>query len=111
MTHTQHGSREDELEHQPGRPYRRRHRRRRGPGAEQGAGARGAAAHWKAANEAAGGPVYGRLIKITAADGTFTAEEIDAQLTPYFADRDPHRTFVARSVADLDPDRARLPTS
>ncbi|MFB7550435.1 3-oxoacyl-ACP reductase [Streptomyces sp. NPDC056154] len=40
--------------------------------------------------------------KFTAADGTFTPEELDAQLTPYFSGRDPHRTYAAHSVAGLD---------
>jgi 3-oxoacyl-[acyl-carrier protein] reductase len=40
--------------------------------------------------------------KFTAADGVFTAEELAAQLTPYFAGREPHRTFAAYSVAALD---------
>uniref|UniRef100_A0AAU3H242 3-oxoacyl-ACP reductase n=1 Tax=Streptomyces sp. NBC_01401 TaxID=2903854 RepID=A0AAU3H242_9ACTN len=40
--------------------------------------------------------------KFTAADGTFTPEELDAQLTPYFSGRDPHRTYAAYSVAGLD---------
>ncbi|MEB8339585.1 3-oxoacyl-ACP reductase [Streptomyces endophyticus] len=40
--------------------------------------------------------------KFTAADGVFTAEELDAQLTPYFEGRDPYRTYAAYSVAALD---------
>ncbi|MEU3895115.1 3-oxoacyl-ACP reductase [Streptomyces sp. NPDC045251] len=40
--------------------------------------------------------------KFTAADGTFTPEELDAQLTPYFSGRDPYRTYAAYSVAGLD---------
>ncbi|MFJ6461591.1 3-oxoacyl-ACP reductase [Streptomyces sp. NPDC091387] len=40
--------------------------------------------------------------KFTAADGTFTPEELDARLTPYFSGRDPHRTYAAHSVAGLD---------
>lgn len=40
--------------------------------------------------------------KFTAADGTFTPQELDARLTPYFSGRDPHRTYAAYSVAGLD---------
>ncbi|MGY1814104.1 3-oxoacyl-ACP reductase [Blastococcus sp. SYSU D00820] len=40
--------------------------------------------------------------KFTAAGGTFTVEELDDQLTGYFAGRDPRQNFSARSVADLD---------
>ena len=40
--------------------------------------------------------------KFTAADGVFSVEEFGAQVTPYFADRDPHRTYAAYSVAKLD---------
>ncbi|MFB6988214.1 3-oxoacyl-ACP reductase [Streptomyces sp. NPDC056297] len=40
--------------------------------------------------------------KFTAADGTFTPEELDAQLTAYFSGRDPYRTYAAHSVAGLD---------
>ncbi|MFD8566868.1 3-oxoacyl-ACP reductase [Streptomyces sp. NPDC059639] len=40
--------------------------------------------------------------KFTAADGVFTVQELDAQLTPYFAGRDPYRTYAAYSVAALD---------
>ncbi len=40
--------------------------------------------------------------KFTAANGTFSVEELDAQLSGYFADRSPHQTFSAYSVAQLD---------
>lgn len=40
--------------------------------------------------------------KFTAADGTFTPEELDAQLTPDFNGRDPYRNYAAYSVAGLD---------
>ncbi len=40
--------------------------------------------------------------KFTAADGEFSVEELDAQLTGYFADRSPHQTYSAYSVAQLD---------
>ncbi|SEG87430.1 3-oxoacyl-[acyl-carrier protein] reductase [Thermomonospora echinospora] len=40
--------------------------------------------------------------KFTAADGVFSVEELSAQLTPYFADRDPWRTYAAHHVAELD---------
>ncbi|GLY71306.1 3-oxoacyl-ACP reductase [Amycolatopsis taiwanensis] len=40
--------------------------------------------------------------KFTAADGTFTVEEMDERLTPYFADRPPRQTFSAYNVAQLD---------
>ncbi|MEB3031874.1 3-oxoacyl-ACP reductase [[Mycobacterium] nativiensis] len=40
--------------------------------------------------------------KFTAAEGTFTVAELDATLTPYFADRAPGQTFAATSVAALD---------
>ncbi|WP_067461409.1 3-oxoacyl-ACP reductase [Actinomadura macra] len=40
--------------------------------------------------------------KFTAADGIFSVEELGAQLTPYFEDRDAHRTYAAYSVAALD---------
>ncbi len=40
--------------------------------------------------------------KFTAADGAFSVEELDEQLGGYFTDRDPHRTFAAYSVAQLD---------
>lgn len=56
--------------------------------------------------------VYGNMVgliaapvveqKFTASGNAFTAEEIEAQMTPYFADRDPGRTYAARSVAELD---------
>lgn len=38
----------------------------------------------------------------TAADGTFTRAEMDAQLTSYFEGRSERRTYAAFSVADLD---------
>lgn len=38
----------------------------------------------------------------TAADGTFTTEEMAAQLSPYFEGRPEHRGFAALSVAELD---------
>ncbi|MDN5894502.1 MAG: 3-oxoacyl-ACP reductase [Nocardioides sp.] len=40
--------------------------------------------------------------KFTAADGTFSVEELDAQVSSYFSGRDPKRTFSAYSVAELD---------
>ena len=40
--------------------------------------------------------------KFTAGDGTFSVEELDEQLTSYFADRPANRTFAAYSVAELD---------
>ncbi|MFC4059162.1 3-oxoacyl-ACP reductase [Planomonospora corallina] len=40
--------------------------------------------------------------KFTAADGVFSAEELDAQLTPYFSGRGPYETFAAYGVAQLD---------
>ncbi|MEV3996150.1 3-oxoacyl-ACP reductase [Streptomyces halstedii] len=40
--------------------------------------------------------------KFTAADGAFTPEELERQLTPYFAGRDPYRGYAAYSVAGLD---------
>ncbi|GAA1775681.1 SDR family NAD(P)-dependent oxidoreductase [Actinomadura chokoriensis] len=40
--------------------------------------------------------------KFTAAEGVFSVEEFGAQLTPYFEDRDAHRTYAAYSVAALD---------
>ncbi|WP_371774378.1 3-oxoacyl-ACP reductase [Streptomyces sp. NBC_01438] len=56
--------------------------------------------------------VYGNMVallapptveeKFTAADGTFTPQELDERLTPYFSGRDPHRTYAAYSVAGLD---------
>lgn len=56
--------------------------------------------------------VYGDMIALlaaptversfTAADGAFSVAEIDETITPYFADRDPHRGYAARSVAELD---------
>ena len=56
--------------------------------------------------------VYGDLVGLMAAPvveqkfqssgSAFNVEELDEQLTPYFADRDPGRTYSARSVAQLD---------
>ncbi|GIH66273.1 3-oxoacyl-ACP reductase [Microbispora siamensis] len=40
--------------------------------------------------------------KFTAADGVFSVEELDAQVTPHFHGRDPYRTYAAYSVAQLD---------
>ncbi|GAB2868410.1 3-oxoacyl-ACP reductase [Nocardioides pacificus] len=40
--------------------------------------------------------------KFTAADGVFSVDELDAQVTPYFADRPAHATYAAYSVAKLD---------
>ncbi|MFF8596459.1 3-oxoacyl-ACP reductase [Streptomyces sp. NPDC015220] len=40
--------------------------------------------------------------KFTAADGVFTPEELESRLTPYFAGRDPYRTFAAYGVSALD---------
>ncbi|NEA28229.1 SDR family NAD(P)-dependent oxidoreductase [Actinomadura bangladeshensis] len=40
--------------------------------------------------------------KFTAAEGVFSVEEFGAQITPYFEDRDAHRTYAAYSVAALD---------
>lgn len=40
--------------------------------------------------------------KFTAADGTFTPEELDSQLTPYFSGRNPYHNYAAFSVAELD---------
>ncbi|MCC5577983.1 3-oxoacyl-ACP reductase [Microtetraspora sp. AC03309] len=40
--------------------------------------------------------------KFTAADGVFSAEELDAQLTPYFTGRSPYQNYAAYSVAQLD---------
>lgn len=40
--------------------------------------------------------------KFVAADGTFTVDELDAQLTPYFEGRSPYQTYAAFSVAKLD---------
>lgn len=56
--------------------------------------------------------VYGDLVALmapptvertfTAADGTFSVEELEQQLGPHFADRSPYATFSAFSVAELD---------
>jgi 3-oxoacyl-[acyl-carrier protein] reductase len=40
--------------------------------------------------------------KFTAADGAFTPEELDSQLTPYFSGRNPYHNYAAFSVAELD---------
>lgn len=40
--------------------------------------------------------------KFTAADGTFSVEELDAQLTSYFVGRSPYQTFAAYGIAELD---------
>ncbi len=40
--------------------------------------------------------------KFTAADGVFSTEELDAQLTPYFSGRGPYQNYAAYSVAQLD---------
>jgi len=40
--------------------------------------------------------------KFTAAGGTFSVEELDEQLTSYFAERPEHQTYAAYSVAKLD---------
>ncbi len=40
--------------------------------------------------------------KFVAADGTFSVDELDAQLTPYFEGRSPYQTYAAFSVAKLD---------
>jgi 3-oxoacyl-[acyl-carrier protein] reductase len=40
--------------------------------------------------------------KFTAAGGTFTAAELDEQLSGYFAGRGPYQTFAAYGIAELD---------
>lgn len=40
--------------------------------------------------------------KFTAGSGVFSVEELGAQLTPYFEDRDPTSTYAAYGVAALD---------
>lgn len=40
--------------------------------------------------------------KFTAAAGTFSVDELDENLTPYFTGRSPHQTYAAYSIADLD---------
>lgn len=40
--------------------------------------------------------------KFTAAAGTFSVEELDGQLSSYFAGRGPYQTFAAYSIAELD---------
>lgn len=40
--------------------------------------------------------------KFEAADGVFDVADYVQQISPYFADRDPHRTFSAYSIAQLD---------
>lgn len=56
--------------------------------------------------------VYGGMVALMAAPevetrfdadgGAFTADGLHAALAPYFADRDPARTYAAYSVAELD---------
>jgi len=45
--------------------------------------------------------------KFTAADGVFSVEEFDAQITPYFTGRSPYQTFAAYSVAELEMTNAQ----
>lgn len=40
--------------------------------------------------------------KFTAASGTFSVEEFDERITPYFSGRGPHQTYAAYSIAELD---------
>ncbi|GLW99184.1 3-oxoacyl-ACP reductase [Microtetraspora sp. NBRC 16547] len=40
--------------------------------------------------------------KFTAADGVFSVEEFDSQITPYFSGRSPYQNYAAYSVAELD---------
>ncbi|MEO5666222.1 MAG: hypothetical protein ABIR39_23370, partial [Nocardioides sp.] len=40
--------------------------------------------------------------KFTAATGTFSVDELDAQLSPYFTGRSPYQNYAAYSVAELD---------
>lgn len=40
--------------------------------------------------------------KFTSSTGAFSVDELDQQVTEYFAGRDPHRTYAAYSVAELD---------
>lgn len=40
--------------------------------------------------------------KFTSTSGVFSAEELDEQLVPHFADRSPHHNYAAYSVAELD---------
>lgn len=40
--------------------------------------------------------------KFTAAEGSFSADEIDKQLGNYFSGRDPRRTYAAYGIASLD---------
>ncbi|MEU5838727.1 3-oxoacyl-ACP reductase [Streptomyces diacarni] len=47
--------------------------------------------------------------KFTAADGAFTPEEFDSQLTPYFTGRDPYRNFAAYSISELDTTGTQQP--
>ncbi|WP_007023992.1 SDR family NAD(P)-dependent oxidoreductase [Saccharomonospora iraqiensis] len=59
--------------------------------------------------------VYGDMVGLMAAptvehkfeadSGVFSVSEMDDKLTPYFADRDPGRTYAAYSVAQLDMTR------
>lgn len=56
--------------------------------------------------------VYGRMVallapatverRFDAEDGVFTVDELDAQVSPHFAKRSPHRTFAAYGIAELD---------
>ncbi|GAA3113435.1 3-oxoacyl-ACP reductase [Streptosporangium carneum] len=56
--------------------------------------------------------VYGDMVALmaaptveatfTAGSGTFTVEELDARLGPYFSGRPRERTYSARSIAELD---------
>ncbi|WP_019807683.1 3-oxoacyl-ACP reductase [Saccharomonospora halophila] len=59
--------------------------------------------------------VYGDMVGLMAAptvehkfeadSGEFSVSELDDKLTPYFADRDPGRTYAAYTVAQLDMTR------
>lgn len=40
--------------------------------------------------------------KFTATEGTFTVEELDAQVSPYFVGRSPWQSYSAYSIAELD---------
>jgi hypothetical protein len=40
--------------------------------------------------------------KFTAADGVFSVEELDAQITPYFEGRGPYQNFAAFGLWTLD---------
>lgn len=60
--------------------------------------------------------VYGETVALLSApsverafhtdNGEFSFGELDEQLTPHFAGRDPRHNFAARDVADLDPNAA-----